>query len=889
MKGIPPLIGGKSAYNWLLTFALSSTLLLGALATAEAQSTSKETANNPKTGKEEVISLSPFQISETKSVGYRTTQTLSGSATVAELRDIPSSISIMNRELMDDLMVTRVKDLVSFSISGEAEPANEAALGGGALNVRMRGLVSGSLRDGVYMPASLDSHNVDRVEILRGPNGFLYTGAGAGGNPNQVTKRAQRTDAQQARVIVGSSNLYRAEADINRVLTDTLSIRTSMAYEDSNRFQNYASRDFRGIFVTANYRPFSRTNIDLSFDYGRNYEIMSPAMLSDQFSTTDRTGATVAYTTTSGGVTLLPGPNRIYDTVGQLRTIGTNLTLSDGKIVPDKANFKGPNSFNNTIYSGIDLTVDHSFSETLSFRFRALRTKWETHAREGVGASAASIYKDLNPLLPNGAANPNLGQSYTEYFHRELKFEEPSDYYQLTGLYDLKLSFTTQRIVGAGHYHGLSPHQLRFSEFINPTSPSFKGALREGQTLGAYVDNNTTLNQNRLYRRFYLRDGDSARITGWSALPELTSLRRDTIADGNLGRLFDRYYWNAGGSFGSAGSYFNERFHTFVGWRSDSFFQTPGRLFYDQVSGAEYRLATSPNTRTRVRGDSTNYGVVFHVTKFLSIYGNYGESLSLNVTAGQPGLLPGITIPSPKGFGEDYGLRWEFLEGRIQSSWTYYRNKRLSGATIPANVLTSELAVLFRDINPSALDTENVTAEGIEFDTILNLTPNWRLIWNYSSNDLANTERYLSLISVRQRARTQNVATPLTDAFLLSVPEGTPSVGFTAARSNLVTQYRFDKGPLDRVMIGAFAQYREETYQGNFDLNRDGFAEQIWTPGYTVAGVMLGYRARIANRSVDFNLNVNNVLDKRYFRATALSSGAIGEPRQFRLMVRLDL
>jgi len=197
--------------------------------------------------------------------------------------------------------------------------------------------------------------------------------------------------------------------------------------------------------------------------------------------------------------------------------------------------------------------------------------------------------------------------------------------------------------------------------------------------------------------------------------------------------------------------------------------------------------------------------------------------------------------------------------------------------------------VLFSDINPLATDTQNLTADGIEFDTVVNINRNWRLLWNYSSNDLSNTERYPAVMSVRQRARDQNLPTPLTDAFLATVPEGTPSAGFTKVRSNLVANYRFDRGPLNGFLIGASAQYREVTYQGNFDLNRDGVAEELWTPAYTVANLMLGYRVRIMNRWVDFNLNINNILDKDYFRATSLSTGAVGAPRDFRFAMRFDL
>ena len=168
----------------------------------------------------------------------------------------------------------------------------------------------------------------------------------------------------------------------------------------------------------------------------------------------------------------------------------------------------------------------------------------------------------------------------------------------------------------------------------------------------------------------------------------------------------------------------------------------------------------------------------------------------------------------------------------------------------------------------------------------MNLNSNLKLLWNYSSNKLSNTDRYPAVKTVQAQAKAKG-PTPVTDAFLASVPEGTPSGGFTKVRSNLVVSYRFSRGPLNGFSIGGGAQYRDVTYQGNFDLNRDGIAEELWTPSYIVTNLMLGYRTRMWNRPIDLGLNVNNLLDKQYFRATALNTGGWGEERNFRLSARV--
>ena len=74
--------------------------------------------------KDEPVVLSIFQVSSKKDEGYRSTQTVSGSRTLADLRDTPNSISVLNRELLDQLVgvmaevQARVPDAAPAQIDG---------------------------------------------------------------------------------------------------------------------------------------------------------------------------------------------------------------------------------------------------------------------------------------------------------------------------------------------------------------------------------------------------------------------------------------------------------------------------------------------------------------------------------------------------------------------------------------------------------------------------------------------------------------------------------------------------------------------------------------------------------------------------------------------------
>lgn len=841
--------------------------------------------------KKEIVTLSIFEVTDKKDEGYRSTQTLSGSRTLESLRDTPNSISVINRELINDLNATTVAELSMFSITGEVGTNSETPIDAGGYV--FRGITANiQLRNGIYWTQPMDTYNIDRVELLRGPTAFLYGEGSAGGLMNQLTKTADQRDAQKLNLISGSYRLRRAEFDLNRRVNDKFAVRMAVVKHASDGFQHHVDREFFAAYFTANYRPFKNTNINVNMEYGNNNTTMGYNMIAENFSTTERTGATTAYTNTVGGYTLIPKTGAFYNTVNLRYSTGTNILVSDRNIVPRELNLTGPDAYQHQYYRAFNASIDQKVFKNLNIQVSGTLQSANREVRTKGGSFQAQVRTDTNRTLPDGSVNPYFNQYYTEFYHRKLVHDEPMQNIRLTAVYDLKLKFTTQRILASGIYHQSIPNNKTYSEFIDPATANFSGALLNANTLAAYQTNNTTMSRNYLYRRFYLNDGDGAEFTKGGVLPGRSVFTRDAVADGGTGRLTARKYWTPGYGFGSSGSYLGGRIHTMVGWRHDSFNQNPDRDFYNYVSGETFVLSSTVPVITRISENSINYGGVVRFFDFVSGYYNFADAVALSSGIGGNGLIPGSVRGPSIGDGAEYGLRWVFFGGRLESNWTGYvtNAKRVTAnPAVTAPVRQTELGAIFPDINTAGADTQATKASGLEFETVANLTANWRLTWNYATNKLATSDRYPQLKEFQARAKAQNTPTPLTDAFLAAAPDGTPLPGFTKTRSNLVTNYRFGSGVLKGFSFGGGGQYREQSYQGNFDLNRDGVAEELWTPGYILWNVMLGYRAKILNRKVDFGANINNITNKDYFRAYSLSTGGWGEGRSFRVSARIDL
>jgi outer membrane receptor for ferric coprogen and ferric-rhodotorulic acid len=276
----------------------------------------------------------------------------------------------------------------------------------------------------------------------------------------------------------------------------------------------------------------------------------------------------------------------------------------------------------------------------------------------------------------------------------------------------------------------------------------------------------------------------------------------------------------------------------------------------------------------------------------LGIYFNSGDTSSLSSGFGPQMIAPGEVRGPLAGEGYEYGLRWSFFEGRLESNWLYYANTAThnnAAPAIPVAVRSTELGPIFgADINTGGGDTQSSRTTGLEFETVANLTKNWRLTWNLGTSDLETWDRYPYLKDYQARAKASNIPTPATDEFLASVPAGTPLPGFTKLRSNLVTMYRFLDGPLKNFSIGGSVQLRAKSYMGNFDLDADGVVEQLWSSGYELWNLMTAYQIKIMKKSMNLSLNVNNLFDKDYFRSNSLDSGRWGDGRNFRFATRID-
>ena len=165
----------------LLTLTAATALLASVPLTSRAQTAAP--------AKDDVVTLPTFTITETPANPYLSKQALSASRVAMLIQDIPQTISIVTNEFIQDSLSARMLDAAKY-----VTPVVESTLPFGGDRYTIRGFqVSHEFIDGMVISGedgysmSIAPYNIERIEIIKGPNAILVPGGAPGGQFNPIT------------------------------------------------------------------------------------------------------------------------------------------------------------------------------------------------------------------------------------------------------------------------------------------------------------------------------------------------------------------------------------------------------------------------------------------------------------------------------------------------------------------------------------------------------------------------------------------------------------------------------------------------------------------------------------------------------------------------------
>lgn len=219
----------------------------------------------------DILQLSPFEVTADEDTGYAATATLAGTRIRTDLRDVGSAISVVTKEFMKDIGATDNSTLLQYTTNAEVAGTRGtyAGLGNGTsvdetnalrepgTTQRVRGLAAAdNTRDFFTTDIPWDGYNVDRVDIQRGPNSILFGLGSPAGIVNASLNGASFRNRGSIEYRTGSYGSHRGSVDLNHVLIDNvLAVRVDGLYNRERFQQDPAYQDDKRVYGAIRFDP----------------------------------------------------------------------------------------------------------------------------------------------------------------------------------------------------------------------------------------------------------------------------------------------------------------------------------------------------------------------------------------------------------------------------------------------------------------------------------------------------------------------------------------------------------------------------------------------------------------------------------------------------------
>jgi len=201
-------------------------------------------------------------------------QRLSSPRHTEPLRDLPQTVTVVPREVIEQQGATTLRDVLR-NVSGLTVNAGEGgATPGDNFNVRGFSARGDVFVDGVRDAAgySRETFNVEQVEVAKGP-ASTYAGRGStGGTINLVTKTPHAEESYAGTLGMGTAEYRRGTVDINQPLADAgvpgAAVRLNAVFQSSGvEGLELVERESWGIAPSASFGLGGDTRLTLQYSH----------------------------------------------------------------------------------------------------------------------------------------------------------------------------------------------------------------------------------------------------------------------------------------------------------------------------------------------------------------------------------------------------------------------------------------------------------------------------------------------------------------------------------------------------------------------------------------------------------------------------------------------
>jgi iron complex outermembrane receptor protein len=824
--------------------------LLAALVTLGAGPASAQTApaTPPANPDEEVVTLSTFQVTTSADKGYRAGNSVSATRTDTAIKDLPFSISAFTEQFIEDIGALELIDVATFA-PGVTSGAKEFTQGNNRYSIRgFDGDVTPQ-RNGFVGNRYVDSGNITRVEVVKGPSSLLYGQITPGGTVNYITKRPASKRFTKIKLQAGTDSFWRAEIDHNQPLANgRINTRLVGAWENLLAWASPSGGEAWLLAGAVDFRITKNLNLIVDFEtYNRD---QAPLIgMKPNLQVQGINSATAANY-----------PNLVdraraqaYIDVGNL-----NLGFLNYPPLPHDFNYVGNNDYRRSWFDSVNTELNARLGD--NWRARAnvgwndfkMSNKLTGLAEFTVTPAAAYIatpglnrftYRDelrANPVAVMADATKTASALMTRRKRLEQSMGDNLSYQvELAGRLEFG-GITVRPLfgwflseVGTGSFR-------RESSGANPPAGLPNSQTAPGQHFQPWDFNNPATWDRTA-------DYDVNTIPGINSYNDAEGEESAYYGLLNVSMFDDRLILIGGARYNKTWTVNTNLLPTVAA--------TPGPAV---VGGRFEATKTTPQ-----------FGLGFKARRDLLLFASYSESFFIedrSLTSFNPAYNPAlptsttnrVTITEPAkpttGSGWEIGAKTDFLEGRVSSTVSYFQLER------------EDRVLRFRETAPDGtfptITRQGTVDEsrGVELELTWSPRDNWQVFATYTKMDIKTTKgTFPAIITYSTDPAVQaayvaayNEARAL---ILNAVPEGSAETLAT-----LWTRYSFTTGRLKGLWAGAGFVHTGDKAQRTANPT-------LFLEAETIYDATLGYDWKMNRQSWGATLAWKNIADTEYFNA----------------------
>jgi iron complex outermembrane receptor protein len=801
-----------------------------------------QTVANP----DDAYKLPTFTVSTSQDKGYRAGNSVTATRIDTPIKDLPFTISAFTEQFIDDIGARELPDIVTYA-PGVTTGAKEFVAGNTRFSIRGFDGDTQPQRNGFVGNRYVDTANIARVEIVKGPASLLYGQITPGGTVNYITKRPTDKAATSIRGEVGSDSFYRAELDTNIPLGSRISTRFVAAYENAMEYAETGAGESWLVAPSVAIKLFPGANLILDYEWAHRNEQPLVGMMPN----TQITGLTGAPSAANYPNLAARSRQQALFDVGNL-----NLGFLASPPIYKEFNYQGNGDYRHSDFDSfnaeLNFQIGSHWTARANYNYNDFKishkntglAQWDVLPSAAYRSTTLSLFDYRAAYLADPAgtlADPAKTSSVTLSRRKRLQQSfANSDAFQVeaAGKYDLN-GFKLNPLFGAyqldtegGGFTKTAATAQFFPawNYLNPSTWDRTGEFDEN-TLPLDSGYNIT----------------KARDTAYYGLLTANFLHDNltVIAGARYNKTHsDTYNMNAGGTLSN----------------------------------------TYETTKT-----TPQYGIGYHLTRDSLVYASYSESFLVEartLTRPNPNYNPNanldpvnnpnsITAPAVPTTGKGYeaGLKTDFLSGRISSTVAVFHLERANRVlSVRQNVpgLSTTGTPSSQEITFTSQDTVD-QSEGVELELTWSPTDNWQVYATATFMDIKTT----SFAAPPLRSNTDPLVSGAYDAYLqgyneaVNLIKGAVPEGSAENLGSLWTRYNFTTGALKNFWVAGGGTYTSPKAMRTANPT-------LYFDSYVLIDAALGYDFKAGGVNWSATLNLKNLGDKEYYPANQ----ARGLPRR---------